>query len=329
MRPVFISSGDLRADARYERGRQYGAEGDLAAAADLFAQAVEIAPDFAAAWFALGAAREALGEREAAVAAFTRACLADRLDIAGAELHLARLTGKTPAMPHDYVRALFNSYAPDYDNALVRGLNYRAPDLLAEALAAACATLGREFRFARAFDLGCGTGLVGIVLSERIDSLTGIDLSPAMIEQARRGGHYNHLVVDDLMAFLRKQPVATADLIVAADSLPYVPDLAPLCREVGAVLESGGLFAFTAETHDGDGVILRETLRYAHGVAHVRGALAAAGLTPITIERVSCRTEKGVAVPGLLVVAVKRGGDGVPAEKPASTAPTSAATKAE
>jgi len=50
-------------------------------------------------------------------------------------------------------------------------------------------------------------------------------------------------------------------------------------------------------------VSLRETLRYAHGEAHVRKALAAAGLKTVSLDSASTRTEKGAAVPGLIVVA--------------------------
>jgi predicted TPR repeat methyltransferase len=57
------------------------------------------------------------------------------------------------------------------------------------------------------------------------------------------------------------------------------------------------------ETHDGDGVLLRETLRYAHGEAHVRRSMAAAGLEPVSLDFASTRTEKGVPVPGLIVLA--------------------------
>ena len=54
---LFITSGDLIADRRYEMARAYAADGDLAAAADLYAQAVELSPGFASGWFALGEAR--------------------------------------------------------------------------------------------------------------------------------------------------------------------------------------------------------------------------------------------------------------------------------
>ena len=63
---LFITSGDLIADRRYELARGYAADGDLAAAADLYVQAAELAPGFASAWFALGETREALGDRDGA-----------------------------------------------------------------------------------------------------------------------------------------------------------------------------------------------------------------------------------------------------------------------
>jgi predicted TPR repeat methyltransferase len=74
-------------------------------------------------------------------------------------------------------------------------------------------------------------------------------------------------------------------------------------KAIAQVLASAGLLAFSVETHDGEGVILRDSLRYAHDAAHVRAGLAKAGLQLVSLESASTRTEKGVAVPGLIVVA--------------------------
>ena len=52
----------------------------------------------------------------------------------------------------------------------------------------------------------------------------------------------------------------------------------PIAAAASRVLAPDGLFAFTVETHAGDGVVLQQTLRYAHGAAHVRPAIADAGL---------------------------------------------------
>jgi predicted TPR repeat methyltransferase len=51
--------------------------------------------------------------------------------------------------------------------------------------------------------------------------------------------------------------------------------------------------------------VLGAGLRYAHSTECVRVALAAAGLTLLSLETVSARTEAGAPVPGLVAVAVR------------------------
>ena len=92
---------------------------------------------------------------------------------------------------------------------------------------------------------------------------------------------------------------------MAADAMVYVSDLAPVLREAKRVLVPGGLLAFTAETHSGEGVILGEGLRYAHGSAYVRTSIDAAGLKLSHFDALSARNEDYTPVPGLVVVAEK------------------------
>jgi predicted TPR repeat methyltransferase len=304
---LFLSSGDVLADRRYERARAYAADGDRAAAADLLMQALERTPAFASAWFALGEIRAQDGDCVGAVEAFRSALSADPSDRHGAALKLARLGAADPAaaMTPDYVRSLFDQYAPNFDEALVEGLGYRGPALLREALRAATAARRRPFHFARSLDLGCGTGLVAEALRDCCEAIVGVDFSPAMAALARRKGVYADVTVGDLADFVAAQPESSCDLVVAGDALVYLADLAPICRAVARALGPDGLFAFTVETHAGTGVVLGEKLRYAHGADHVRAALAAAGLVPLTFEPAATRSENGVPVPGLLVIAVR------------------------
>jgi predicted TPR repeat methyltransferase len=296
--PLFITSGDLIADRRYDRARAYAADGDLAAAADLFAQAVELSPGFASAWFALGEARVALGDTQGARAAFERAQAADPADRHGAMLHLARLGGTDPATValHGYVRTLFDQYAPRFDRAL-EDLSYAAPALLREAVTAH----GKRLR--TMLDLGCGTGLAGAAFRPHVDWLVGVDLSPKMIEEARRKGLYDKLAVADVGQFLAEQPNAAFHLVIAADVFAYVADLAEVCVAVARVMQPGGLFGFTVETHEGEGAIVGAKMRYAHSEQFIRDAIADAGLTLVELTRASSRTENRVPVPGLLALA--------------------------
>lgn len=107
--PLFVSSGDVTADQHYGSALQRAARGDLAGAAEILAQTVQLAPAFATAWFALGAVRDSLGDRAGAIVAWRKANDADPEDYHGARLQLARLGAgeDTPAMTAAYVRRLF------------------------------------------------------------------------------------------------------------------------------------------------------------------------------------------------------------------------------
>jgi predicted TPR repeat methyltransferase len=159
--------------------------------------------------------------------------------------------------------------------------------------------------FKRAIDLGCGTGLAAAAFAKEVDHFIGIDLSPRMIERSRATGLYAQLEVNEMVEGLRGRRDASADLILAADTLIYLSDLAAVLREAKRVLISGGLLAFTVETHAGEGIILGEGLRYAHGAAYVRAAVEEAGLTLSLLEDLSARNEDNAPVPGLVVVAGK------------------------
>jgi predicted TPR repeat methyltransferase len=303
---LFLSSGDLVADRRFEFARHLQMKGDLVAAADLLVQATELTPAFTSAWFTLGQIREQLGERDAAVTAFRRARDADPEDRHGAGLRLMLLDAeKLSAMPRAYVRVLFDQYAPRFEAALVDDLGYRGPALLFKAVLAARHAVRKPAFFNRAIDLGCGTGLVGAAFAKEVRHFIGIDLSPRMIERARATGLYAQLEVADMRQAMRSKPDASANLVLAANAMVYVSDLVPLLHEVKRVLATDGLLAFTVETHDGDGVILGEGLRYAHGADYVRASIEAAGMNLSRLEDQSARNEDGLPVPGLVVVATK------------------------
>jgi predicted TPR repeat methyltransferase len=303
---LFLSSGDLIADRRFDFARDLQLKGDLVAAADLLLQATELAPGFASAWFTLGGIREQLGERDLAIAAFRQALITDPDDRHGASLRLMLLgADRLSAMPPAYVRALFDQYAPRFEAALVDDLDYRGPALLFKAVLSTRASVRKPAFFKRAIDLGCGTGLAATAFAKEVDEFIGFDLSPRMIELARATGLYAELEVVDMVQGLSSRPDAGADLILAADAMVYLSDVAPLLGEVKRVLVPGGLLAFTVETHGGDGIIIGEGLRYAHGAAYVRGRIAEAGLALLKLDELSTRNEDNTPVPGLVVVAGK------------------------
>ena len=103
----------------------------------------------------------------------------------------------------------------------------------------------------RVLDLGCGTGLAGLLFKPCAARLTGIDLSPAMIEKARARDVYDSLIVGDIETAL----IGEYDLILAADTLVYLGDLRPVFAAVADHLAPGGFFLFTTEAKEGPGIV--------------------------------------------------------------------------
>lgn len=276
------SSGDLAADRRYRYAQDCLKDGDARAAADLFRQVLELAPGWSPAWFGLGEAGEAGGDRNAAIEAFGRALTIDPADRLGARPRLARLGALDPvdAMTPGYVAALFDEYAPRFDAHLTEGLGYRGPAILVEALRAVCVAEGRAFRFQEAIDLGCGTGLMAAAIAEHVAAIDGVDLSPAMVDQAGRKGLYRRVWVGDVVEAL--EPSAARgqayDLILAADVLVYIGELRPLFLAAAQAMLAGALFAFTTQAHEGEGFAIGPDLRFHHAPAYVVATAEAAGL---------------------------------------------------
>ena len=284
-------------------GAGYAQDGDHAAAADLLAQVVERVPDWPPGWAALGEARERSGDPAGARDAWARAAARDPGGALGAESHVARLDGRTPRnLPASYLRALFDDYAPRFDRHLVEALAYRGPAVLVAALERTAP--GRSF--AHTLDLGCGTGLMGLALRGRADRIDGVDLSPAMAERARATGAYAEVGAGSLDDALAATAAGSLDLVVAADVMVYLGDLAVAFAGAARALRPGGILAFTVQSlAEGDGFALGPDMRFSHAPRYVDGALRGAGLGPLLIEPASTRRERDAAVSGLVAVACK------------------------
>lgn len=297
------SSGDVIADRRADYARMLAEGGDAAAAADLMGQALEIVPDWAAGWDLAGGFHEKAGNVAEAIAAWRKLEALDDEGVFGAQLKLAA-HGAGPAgtgTAVGYVEALFDQYAPQFEASLVGKLGYRVPDLLEQMVAEEMGRLGLV-TFAKALDLGCGTGLMGERLRDRVEHLEGIDISAAMIAETARKGIYDHLQKAELVAALNARR-ADADLVTAADVLIYCGDLQPVLAALVPALKPGGLAAFSLEAHDGEeALFLRPSLRYAHGVQATREALVVAGLDVLRFETAILRFDRGAPITGILVV---------------------------
>jgi len=305
MRQIQYSSGDLLVDRRAAFAEAMALNKDFAAAAEVMADALAVAPHWAAGWLLLGDYRTEAGDSEGAMEAYRRVDALDADRVFGAALKLAAHGGGSLPAGTDtaYVEALFDDYAPRFETELVRDLGYGVPPLLGRMIGEA---LGRR-RIGRAVDLGCGTGLMGHELRAFCDRLEGVDLSARMLAEARRKRIYDVLVQGELQSFLGAD-AGGIDLVTAADVLIYCGPLPPVLAAVHAALAPAGLFGFSLELHERPGTLLRRReLRYVHNADEALGACRAAGFEIVASRRLGIRNERDLPVDGLVALLRKPG----------------------
>jgi len=219
--------------------------------------------------------------------------------------HLAASAGAfLPERAHaQYVSHVFDGYAPGFEASLL-GLGYRAPGLILRQFEALLPGLGRECRLRNLLDLGCGTGLVGLVLRDVVaGTMKGVDLSAGMLQAAQEKGIYTQLHRAEIdAALLAEQEQWHA--IVAADVFIYFGALEATLAAIAQRLAPDGWLVFTTEALDGPQAWdLAESGRFRHSEAGLLQALATAGLEPVLLRREALRQEGTAVLDGFLLVA--------------------------
>lgn len=266
-----------------------------------FDRLLALDPGNAVGWNNRGNALVALGRLEDSVAAYDRAIVLDPgLQAASQNRFYALLSlKKVDRISGFAARQAFDQVAQRYDQMVLGELDYRGPQHL-RALASRLG--GRLVPPLSILDLGCGTGLAGecfkdLAMGGRLD---GVDISPSMIEEARRRGVYDELIVADFETFL-SLPGPSYRLILCADAIVYFGNLAPTLAGVAKRLEPEGVFLFTCEAKRGDGWELTEANRFRHSEAYLRAAAEGAGLSWLDAMQCVPRFERGAPVPGLAI----------------------------
>ncbi len=253
-----------------------------------------------------GLKHEKAGHIEAAAIAYRECLEIDPKDHAGAAVRIAAMgLGDPPATAGAaYVATLFDQHADDFEDILVRQLGYDVPAMIAERLAAVA-----PGPYTRALDLGCGTGLAGEAIRDRVEELIGVDLSEGMIETCFDKQVYDHLYIGEAVEFLEEfEETVPFDLILAADVLPYLGDLSPLFSQIAARMLPGGVFAFSTETMPDDifgerPMMVGPHQRFHHRDRFVADRLAAAGFELVEMTPIVVRMQEGAPAPGHLVLA--------------------------
>lgn len=266
-------------------------------AVDSYDQALRINPRFANAHLFRANSLHALERAEEAVTAYALAA-EHGADVEQVNYALAALgvVAAPAASPPGYVKALFDQYADHFDLHLLDGLQYQTPAILVEMV--------REFAPAGTLDivdLGCGTGLCGSLLKPFAKTLTGVDISPNMLEQAGKRAVYDHLACAEIVEFLGQRKDC-CDVVLAADVFVYLGELAGIFAAARQALRAGGIFAFSVEESEREDVVLRPSRRFAHAEAYLRRVAQEHAFIIDKIDRRVIRQDHGLDLYGYLVV---------------------------
>ena len=255
---------------------------------------------------------EKSGEFTKASVMYQKCLVLDPSDMCGASVRLASI-GAAPApekAPDAYVATLFDQHADDFDDILTGSLGYAVPMQVATIL-----NRDAPGPYRRMLDLGCGTGLSGMMLQELCDYAIGVDLSENMIDKSDERACYDELFVNEAVHFLeewaksQEPSYMSFDLIVATDFLPYIGALEPLFDGIRANSETHTRLVLSSETlpdthMNGKSWRVTPNQRFAHSKSYLREMCERAGFNNIThLDDIVVRSEQDEPIPGYLVIA--------------------------
>jgi len=299
LREAVDSSPNL-AGGHFELAVVYDTAGDQPRAAAAYRRVLELVPGHASALN--GYAKMMAGQGLLHKSAWAYRRLTKLFpDNAGARHFLAAMSQEnvTGVTEEVYVRDVFDDYADSFEEHLVNGLSYATPQHF-EALY-------RPYwagQLLKIIDLGCGTGLCGPLFKEMASYMIGVDLSQGMLEQAEKKGVYDELQLIELVSALECE-YQSQDLLIAADVLIYVGDIAPVLKAGKQALRTGGKFLFSVESLTGSSYRLGVSGRYQHSDAYIKLLAKTEGFQIIHQENSILRTESGQGVAGILYLLEK------------------------
>jgi predicted TPR repeat methyltransferase len=154
-------------------------------------------------------------------------------------------------------------------------------------------------------DLGCGTGLTGVVLRDLSKHLTGIDIAAKMLAQAKEKIIYDELIETEISTFFQNNK-KHYDLIVAADVLPYFGELDALFDTLQQHLNPQGYFIFTTEISEKDPWFLQTSARFSHLPDYIKRLADLHQLNLIKQDKVPARIQNQQQLEVMLYVAQKK-----------------------
>lgn len=283
-------------DALYNLAGCHRESHDYHKAIDVYLATLDLAPNHQSAMNNLAFTYQRCGKRKEAIHWYEKLIEFDPSH-ESAQHMLSALKGETPdTSPVSYVKEVFDNYSANYDTSLVKELKYTVPEQLL-ALLKQNDNLPKYYSLG--LDLGCGTGLSGVIFRSIIEDFDGVDLSEKMIELAREKQIYDSLSCKDILNFLSDSS-KVYDIIIAADVLTYLGDLHPLFNSLANTINQNSLFLFSTEKNEQDNYVIRPTGRFAHAEGYIQSLIAEHGWQLLNCIETNLRKERDKWIRGNL-----------------------------
>jgi len=99
----------------------------------------------------------------------------------------------------------------------------------------------QEINPKNALDLGCGTGFMINILKHYVRNITGVDVTPAMLDLVDKSGNANIELINSDTGNVRLEP-ESYDLATAYTFLDHLYDMTPTFKNTYSALKKGGKF---------------------------------------------------------------------------------------
>lgn len=278
----------------YDLGIEHLQQGHVSDALLRFRLVTWLEPNNANAWYYLGRTQLADGKNKQAQATLQRA-LKLNPDNDEARYMLALAGGLADnempmTIPRTLVHAHFESLAMDFNQQQLEELEYKGHIFVSEAIRA-CAEQGRSHY--AILELGIGTGLCGKELRDIAGRLVGVDMSSAMLQEAKKlrvedAPVYDALFNREIEPFLTEQPEASYDIILACGVASYIGDIKPMMHQAARVVRSGGMIVLTADiSEQGDCKLNTDLARFSFSKPYLESLAATNGMKVVRLEQIS------------------------------------------
>jgi predicted TPR repeat methyltransferase len=250
-------------------------------------------PNFVQAYYNLATIQQGMERYEEAVKNFKKVIELNP-NLTEVKHIIASLTGKTTSSaPRAYVEKLFDTYASEFENSLIKKLDYKIPKAMFDLIV----NKNSKNSLGSILDLGCGTGLVGLKLKKFCSKLVGIDLSNSMLEKAKKKNVYDELIHQDITDYLLNEEL-NYDYYIFADVFIYIGELSEIFRLIKLRNKSKGKLLFSTEHIDNDEFVFEKSGRYSHSESYIKNLCKKYDYKVLHFEKMTLRKEKEKLITG-------------------------------